>query len=170
MKHFDFLYRIGEGYATLRRYAPELLNVLGLHAAPAAKSVLDAIELIREMNAGNARKLPDDAPVEFIRERWAKLIFTEAGPDRRYYELCALAELKNAFPGCRVWSCAAAFMPVSTKVRRATPSREPCSSAASERSGTGASSSNATAQVALLSSPPPSRFGTPFTSKEQSRP
>ena len=36
---FDFLYRIGEGYAILRRYAPELLNVLGLHAAPAAKPV-----------------------------------------------------------------------------------------------------------------------------------
>ena len=87
---FDFLYRIGDGYATLRRYAPELLNVLGLHAAPAAKPVLDAIELLREMNASNARKLPDDAPVDFIRERWAKLIFTDAGPDRRYYELCAL--------------------------------------------------------------------------------
>jgi hypothetical protein len=81
---FDFLYRIGEGYTTLRRYAPELLSVLGLHAAPAAKPVLDAIDLLGEMNASNARKLPDNAPVEFIRERWAKLIFTEAGPDRRY--------------------------------------------------------------------------------------
>ena len=61
----DFLYRIREGYATLRRYAPELLNVLGLRAAPAAKPVLNAIELLREMNAGNIRKLPDDAPVDF---------------------------------------------------------------------------------------------------------
>ncbi len=34
---FDFLYRIAGGFATLRRYAPEMLNVLGLHAAPAAK-------------------------------------------------------------------------------------------------------------------------------------
>jgi hypothetical protein len=76
---FDFLYRIGEGYATLRRYAPELLNVLGLHAAPAAKPVLDVIELLREMNAGNARKLPDNAPLDFVRERWAKLVFTDTG-------------------------------------------------------------------------------------------
>ena len=59
---FDFLYRIGEGYATVRRYAPELLSALALHAAPAAKPVLDAIELLREMNSGNARKLPDDTP------------------------------------------------------------------------------------------------------------
>jgi len=100
---FDFLYRISEGYATLRRYAPELLNVLGLHAAPAAKPVLDAIEMLREMNAGNARKLPGDAPLDFIRERWAKLIFTDTGIDRRYYELCALAELKNALRSGDIW-------------------------------------------------------------------
>ncbi|WP_235659001.1 hypothetical protein [Cupriavidus metallidurans] len=39
---FDFLHRIGESYATLRRYAPEFLAVLKLRAAPAAKDVLDA--------------------------------------------------------------------------------------------------------------------------------
>jgi len=100
---FDFLYRIGEGYATVRRYAPELLSTLVLHAAPAAKPVLDAIELLREMNSGNARKLPDDAPLDFIRERWSKLIFTDAGVDRRYYELCALSELKNALRSGDIW-------------------------------------------------------------------
>jgi len=100
---FDFLYRIGEGYATLRRYAPDLLNVLGLHAAPAAKPVLDAIELLREMNAGNIRILPGDAPLDFIRERWARLIFTDNGLDRRYYELCVLSELKNALRPGDIW-------------------------------------------------------------------
>lgn len=67
-----------------------LLNVLGLHAAPSAKPVLNAIELLREMNAGNVRKLTNDAPVNFIREHWAKLIFTDAGVDRRDYELCGV--------------------------------------------------------------------------------
>jgi len=100
---FDFLCRIGEGYATLRRYAPELLNVLGLHAAPAAKPVLDAIELLRKMNSGNLRKVPDCAPLDFIRERWSRLIFTDAGIDRRHYELCALSELKNALRSGDVW-------------------------------------------------------------------
>ena len=37
---FDFLHRIGESYATLRRYAPEFLAVLKLRAAPAAKTCL----------------------------------------------------------------------------------------------------------------------------------
>jgi TnpA family transposase len=100
---FDFLYRIGEGYATVRRYAPELLNVLGLHAAPAAKPILDAIELLRDLNTGKGRQLPADAPLDFIRQRWAGLIFTDTGIDRRYYELCALAELKNALRSGDIW-------------------------------------------------------------------
>jgi hypothetical protein len=102
---FDFLHRIGESYATLRRYAPEFLDVLKLRAAPAAKDVLDAIEL-RGMNSDNARKVPADAPTDFIKPRWQKLVMTDAGIDRRYYELCALSELKNrcapATSGCRV--------------------------------------------------------------------
>jgi TnpA family transposase len=100
---FDFLYRIGESYATLRRYAPEFLDVLELHAAPAAKGVLDAVEVLRGMNAVNARKVPPDAPTEFIKKRWGKLVLTDEGIDRRYYELCAMAELKNALRSGDVW-------------------------------------------------------------------
>lgn len=100
---FDFLYRIGENYATLRRYASEFLDVLELRAAPAAKGVLDAIEVLRAMNADNARKVPPDAPTEFIKKRWEKLVLTGEGIDRRYYELCALSELKNALRSGDIW-------------------------------------------------------------------
>jgi hypothetical protein len=100
---FDFLYRIGESYTTLRRYAPKFLDVLELRAAPAAEGVLDAIEVLRAMNALNARKVPPDAPTEFIKKRWEKLVFSNEGIDRRYYELCAMAELKNALRSGDVW-------------------------------------------------------------------
>jgi hypothetical protein len=53
--------------------------------------------------AGSIRELPDDAPLDFIRERWARLIFTDTCIDRRYYELCALAELKNALRSGDIW-------------------------------------------------------------------
>jgi hypothetical protein len=92
---FDFLHRIGESYATLRRYAPEFLAALKLRAAPAAKDVLDAIEVLRGMNSDNARKVPADAPTDFIKPRWQKLVMTDTGIDRRYYELCALSEMKK---------------------------------------------------------------------------
>ena len=100
---FDFLHRIGESYATLRRYAPQFLDVLKLRAAPAAQGVLDAIDVLRGMHADNARKVPTDAPTEFIKNRWEKLVLTDDGIDRRYYELCALSELKNALRSGDVW-------------------------------------------------------------------
>ncbi|WP_427131691.1 Tn3 family transposase [Pseudarthrobacter sp. S9] len=100
---FDFLHRVGESYATLRRYAPEFLAVLKFRAAPAAKDMLKAIEVLRTMNAESARKVPDDAPRGFVKPRWAKLVVTEDGVDRRYYELCALSELKNALRSGDVW-------------------------------------------------------------------
>ena len=100
---FDFLRRIGESYATLRRYAPQFLNILNLRAAPAAKGILDAIEVLRGMNADNTRKLPADVPTRFVKPRWAKLVLTDDGIDRRYYELCALSELKNALRSGDVW-------------------------------------------------------------------
>ncbi|EOD5600015.1 Tn3 family transposase [Pseudomonas aeruginosa] len=100
---FDFLHRIGESYATLRRYAPEFLDVLKLRAAPAAKDVLDAIEVLRSMNSDNARKVPTDAPTAFIKPRWKPLVITPEGLDRRFYEICALSELKNALRSGDIW-------------------------------------------------------------------
>jgi TnpA family transposase len=100
---FDFLYLIGESYARLRRFAPEFLAVLKLRAAPAAKDVLDAIEVLRGMNSNNARKVPTDAPTDFIKPRWQKLVMTDTGIDRRYYELCALSELKNSLRSGDIW-------------------------------------------------------------------
>jgi len=100
---FDFLHHIGERYATLRRYAPEFLDVLKMRAAPASKNVLDAIEVLRGMNTYNVRKLPADAPTGFIKPRWQKLVMSDAGIDRRYYELCALSELKNSLRSGDIW-------------------------------------------------------------------
>lgn len=100
---FDFLYRVGDNYATLRRYAPEFLKVLKLKAAPAAEGVLKAVEVLRGMNADNTRKVPADAPIGFIRKRWEKLVMAEGGIDRRYYELCALSELRNALRSGDIW-------------------------------------------------------------------
>lgn len=100
---FDFLNHIGECYSMLRRYAPEFITVLKLRAAPVAKSLLNAINVLRCMNTNNIRKMPLDTPIEFIKPRWAKLVLSDGGIDRRYYELCALSELKNALRSGDMW-------------------------------------------------------------------
>ena len=100
---FDFLHHLGKSYSTLRRYAPKLLDVLKLRATPAAQGVLDAIEVLRNINTNNIRKLPADAPITFIKPRWAKLVLSDRGIDWRYYELCAQTELKNALRSGDIW-------------------------------------------------------------------
>jgi hypothetical protein len=87
----------------MRRYTPELLDVLDLRAAPAAQDVLDAVNVLRAMNAGGQRVVPKDAPTDFVRKRWESLVLTDGGVDRRFYELCALSELKNALRSGDIW-------------------------------------------------------------------
>jgi ribosome-associated translation inhibitor RaiA len=79
--------------APLRAGIPRCARFRGLRLA--AKNVLEAIEVLRSMNADNARKVPADAPTDFIKPRWQKLVMHDAGIDRRYYELCALSEMEE---------------------------------------------------------------------------
>src|SRR5574337_255656 len=48
-------------------------------------------------------RVPADAPTDFIKPRWKPLVITDAGIDRRFYEICALAELKNALRSGDIW-------------------------------------------------------------------
>jgi TnpA family transposase len=48
------------------------------------------------VNASGARLLPADAPTAFVRRRWAPYVFEGNTVDRKFYELCALSEFKNA--------------------------------------------------------------------------
>ncbi|CAE6875881.1 hypothetical protein R69746_08777 [Paraburkholderia aspalathi] len=57
---------------------------------------MNAIEALREMNRSDARKVPVDAPTAFVKPRWGRFVFKEGGIDRRFYELAAMSELKNA--------------------------------------------------------------------------
>ena len=100
---FDYLALVGDDFNQLRRYAPTLLGTLGFKAAPAARDLLEAVEVLRGMNARQARKVPDDAPTSFVRPRWENLVRTPAGLDRRYYELCVLYELKNSLRSGDIW-------------------------------------------------------------------
>lgn len=100
---FDFLPLIGDGFTQLRRYTPALLETLQLTAAPAAHDLLAGVETLKEMNRCQARKVPETAPTSFVRRRWEKVVHTNEGLDRRFYELCVLSQLKNALRSGDIW-------------------------------------------------------------------
>lgn len=100
---FDFLSELSDGYPQLRRYTPRLLEALQLTAAPAARELLRAVETLKALNERQARKVSEDAPTAFVRQRWRGQVLTDQGIDRRFYELCVLAELKNALRSGDLW-------------------------------------------------------------------
>lgn len=100
---FDYLSLVGDGFNQLRRYTPTLLEALTMKAAPAARDLLAGIEVLKDMNKRQARKVPDDAPTSFVRKRWESLVFTPEGLDRRFYELCVMSELKNSLRSGDIW-------------------------------------------------------------------
>jgi hypothetical protein len=42
-----------------------------------ARELLAAVDVLREMNRTNARKVSADAPVGFIRPRWKRFVFAD---------------------------------------------------------------------------------------------
>lgn len=100
---FDYLALVGEGFNQLRRYTPILLEALTMKAAPGTGELLAGVEMLKDMNERQVRKVPDDAPTSFIRKRWESLVRTPEGLDRRFYELCVLSELRNSLRSGDIW-------------------------------------------------------------------
>ena len=55
------------------------------------------------MNADNLRKVPADAPTAFIKAALEAAGDHPEGLDRKFYEICALSELKNALRSGDIW-------------------------------------------------------------------
>jgi len=86
------------------------------------------------MNRDGLRKIPPDAPTAFIRKRWEGYVFSAEGIDRRFYELCVMAELKNALRSGDVSVAGSRqfrdfedyFMPASGQREEKTRKGNPC--------------------------------------------
>ena len=102
-EEFDFLALLNERYSSMRRFAPLLLAHFEFHAAPAAAELLQALHLLRDLNASGKRTLPDNVPTGFVKPRWKPHVFPSTGVDRRFYELCALAELRDRLRAGDIW-------------------------------------------------------------------
>jgi hypothetical protein len=93
---YDYLDLIDCRYNQLRKYTPTLLKCMKFHSTQASESVVKALETIKNVNEDGKRKIPEDAPIDFISPRWNKHVFESDGSiNRHYYEMAALAELKN---------------------------------------------------------------------------
>ena len=79
---FNPLSLLTEHYSQLRRYGPALLEAFEFHPAPVAQELIEALDLLRQMNRDGSRKIQSNAPTGFIRKRWESYVFTADSPSR----------------------------------------------------------------------------------------
>jgi hypothetical protein len=109
-------------YGYLRQFSPQVLDAVRFAGGTAGAEMLEAVEILRELNATGARKVPGNAPTGFVPARWRCYLDTaeKAGnvtAYRHYWELCTLLALRDGLrtgdvfvPGSRRYSDPAAYL------------------------------------------------------------
>ena len=100
--HIDFFAR---RYSYIRQFSPSFLNALDFRSDSPEAPLLRAIKLIRQLNMKKGkRKVPQDAPVDFVSEQWKPYVVNrDKSINTGYYELCVLWELRSELRACNIW-------------------------------------------------------------------
>ncbi len=85
----------GKSYNCVRRFSGKFLATLKFQVRGSDSGLLKALNLVQEIHLGKRRKLPSDAPTDFIPEPWQAYVLSGKEVDRRYYELAALWLLRQ---------------------------------------------------------------------------
>lgn len=100
-KYFDFL---STRYSYLQQFVPTFLNSFCFHSNVKGSDLLEAVETLRQMNSTKQRKLPDDAPLDFLPDDWTEYVIDRDGKiNKRYYAMSTLWELRSGLLSSNVW-------------------------------------------------------------------
>ena len=98
---YDYL---GKRYGYIREFSPKFIKIMQFQSNQKTDPLLKAITLLNALNDEHKRKIPDDAPTEFIQKSWRSYIKDEEGKIvRRYYEISTLWSLRGALRSGDVW-------------------------------------------------------------------
>ena len=98
---YDFL---GNRYSYIREFAPNFLEALNFQSTRENDPLLRALDKIRALNTEGKRKVPEDAPLDFISKSWLPYVQNEEGKIvRKYYEISTLWELRSALRSGNIW-------------------------------------------------------------------
>lgn len=90
-------------YGSLRRFFPKLLTNIELLSADVTKPILEAIHYLIELNKKGKRKLTSEAPIAFIKPKWASLISKNEQSRKTYYEFHLFLEMCYALKSGDMW-------------------------------------------------------------------
>lgn len=86
----------------LRQIGPAFVAAFTFGAVPACAPLAQAIAVMRDLGSGRLRKLPPDVSLGFLRTTWRRRI-DRAALDRRTFEFCVLAELRDRLRAGDMW-------------------------------------------------------------------
>lgn len=93
----DVFHGLVRRFSHLRQFAPVVLRALEFVPDAGNDDVpcLKALRVLKEMNTDAKRKLPDDAPTDFIPKRLLPLVVHDGKPDRKAWECALLLKLQE---------------------------------------------------------------------------
>jgi Domain of unknown function (DUF4158)/Tn3 transposase DDE domain len=109
-------------YTYIRQFAPKVLETVRFKGGTEAKPLIEALGILRELNATGARNVPEDAPTLFVPTRWQGYLDEAAAKGdatayRHYGKLCTLLALRDGLrsgdvyvPGSRRYDNPAAYL------------------------------------------------------------
>ena len=113
----DPLLGAAERYSWVRRYVPKLLEAFTFRSARAPDLLLAAIELLRQLNRDDRRRLPAKVPLGHLTKKVRKLIAADGKRDRRLWEIATLAVLRERLRSGDVWvEGGRSFCPLETQL------------------------------------------------------
>lgn len=92
---------VTSGYARFRRYVPRFLRTLDIRGNQASKPLLNAIEILRDLNENSSSVKEPYLPVAFARPKWRTRLVKHL--DRKTWETALLFSLRDAFRAGDLW-------------------------------------------------------------------
>lgn len=111
-----------DSYAHLRQFTPQVLAAIDFRGGTGTETLLEALDILRGLNASGARKVPDAAPVDFVPTRWKGYLADavtagNATAYRHFWELAVLLCLRDGLrsgdvyvPGSRRYADPASYL------------------------------------------------------------
>jgi hypothetical protein len=87
-------------YSYLRQFTPHVLTAIDFQGGPGTGDLMDAVEILKDLNRAGGRKVPAGAPVSFVPARYADYLAKarKSGDEtafRHYWEMCTVLALRD---------------------------------------------------------------------------
>jgi TnpA family transposase len=113
---------LDDSYSYLRQFTPQVLAAIRFQGGTNAQTLMEAVEILRGLNASGARKVPDGAPADFVPAKWAGYLADAVATGnvsayRHFWELTVLLGLRDGLrsgdvyvPGSRRYADPASYL------------------------------------------------------------